>query len=85
MCRPLVPRVSLSLSPAQIHTALHQHPAKHLAHAASPRRRVIELLPAGIQLLRVSLHLDTDKVPEEQGREEERERGSDKELARRDG
>lgn len=51
------------------------------------RQHVIDLLPAGIQLPSVSLHLDTDKEPEEQGkggRRRKKEKSHDKELARRD-
>lgn len=65
--------LSLSLSLSQIYTILHQHPTKRLIHTVALHRAPAaaaatasvtcdRFAPAGIQLPRVSLHLDTDKV-----------------------
>lgn len=66
------PTLSLSLSLSQIHTILLQHPTKRLVHTVALHRAPAAAVaasvtcdrfaPAGIQLPRVSLHLDTDKV-----------------------
>lgn len=67
------PSLCLSLSLSQIHTILHQHPTKRLVHTVALHRAPAaaaaaasvtcdRFAPAGIQLPRVSLHLDTDKV-----------------------